>query len=66
VGLGRAARRVILQNLAIALGVIAVLAVAALAGWAGMGVAVIFHEGSTIVVVLNALRLLGYRFTENA
>lgn len=28
---------------------------------AAIGVAIIFHEGSTIVVVLNALRLLGYR-----
>ena len=25
-----------------------------------IGVAILFHEGSTIVVVLNALRLLGY------
>lgn len=31
------------------------------ANWAGIGVAIIFHEGSTIVVVLNALRLLNYR-----
>ena len=26
-----------------------------------MGAAVIFHEGSTLVVVINALRLLGYK-----
>jgi Zn2+/Cd2+-exporting ATPase len=61
VGLGRATRRIILQNLAIALGVIAILVVASLAGWTGIGVAILFHEGSTILVVLNALRLLGYR-----
>ncbi len=61
VGLGRATRRIILQNLVIALGVIAILVVASLAGWTGIGVAIFFHEGSTIVVVLNALRLLGYR-----
>jgi Cd2+/Zn2+-exporting ATPase len=61
VGLGRATRQIILQNLAIALGVIALLVVASLAGWTGIGVAILFHEGSTIVVVLNALRLLGYR-----
>ena len=61
VGLGRATRAIIRQNLAISLGVIALLIVASLAGWAGIGVAIIFHEGSTIVVVLNALRLLGYK-----
>ncbi len=26
-----------------------------------IGIAVVFHEGSTLVVVANALRLLGYR-----
>ncbi len=61
VQLGRATRQIIVQNLVIALGVIAVLIVASLTGWAGIGIAVVFHEGSTIVVVLNALRLLGYQ-----
>lgn len=60
IGLGRATRAIIVQNLVISLGVIALLIIASLAGWAGIGVAIIFHEGSTIVVVLNALRLLGY------
>ncbi|MCL4465516.1 MAG: heavy metal translocating P-type ATPase, partial [Chloroflexi bacterium] len=61
VGLGRATRAVITQNLALSLGVIALLIVASLAGWAGIGLAVVFHEGSTLLVVANALRLLGYR-----
>jgi Cd2+/Zn2+-exporting ATPase len=61
IGLGRATRNIITQNLVIALGVIAVLVIASLTGWAGIGVAILFHEGSTIVVVLNALRLLGYQ-----
>jgi Cd2+/Zn2+-exporting ATPase len=61
VGLGRACRAVITQNLVIALGVITLLAIASLAGWAGIGTAVVFHEGSTILVVLNSLRLLGYQ-----
>lgn len=61
VGLGRATRAIITQNLSIALGVIAILVVASLTGWAGIGLAILFHEGSTIVVVLNALRLLGYK-----
>lgn len=61
VALSRAARSVIRQNLLIALGVVALLIPATLFGWAGIGVAVLIHEGSTIVVVLNALRLLSYR-----
>lgn len=61
VGLSRQARRVIRQNLVISLGVIALLIPAALFGLAGIGVAIIFHEGSTLIVVANALRLLGYR-----
>jgi len=63
VGLGRATRAIILQNLVIALGVIAVLGVASITGWIGIGIAVIFHEGSTVVVVLNSLRLLRYQQT---
>jgi Cd2+/Zn2+-exporting ATPase len=61
VGLGRATRAVIIQNLVIALVVIGALVITSLTGFVGIGVAIIFHEGSTILVVLNALRLLGYR-----
>jgi Cd2+/Zn2+-exporting ATPase len=61
IGLARFSRRIILQNLVIALGVIAVLAPTAALGGATLGVAVVFHEGSTVLVVLNALRLLAYR-----
>jgi len=61
IGVGRATRAVIQQNLAIALGVIGLLIVTSVFGLVGMGAAIILHEGSTIVVVLNALRLLTYR-----
>jgi Cd2+/Zn2+-exporting ATPase len=60
VGLSRKTRVIIRQNLIISLGVIALLVPAALFGWAGIGIAIIFHEGSTLVVVGNALRLLRY------
>ncbi|MEO7520393.1 MAG: heavy metal translocating P-type ATPase, partial [Gemmatimonas sp.] len=60
IGLSRQARRVIKQNVFIALGVIAVLVLITASGVAGIGVAVIFHEGSTLVVIANALRLLRY------
>jgi len=61
VSLGRATRSVIRQNLVIALGVIGLLVVASLTGWIGIGTAIFIHEGSTILVVLNALRLLTFR-----
>jgi Cd2+/Zn2+-exporting ATPase len=61
IGMGRATRAVIQQNLGIALGVIGLLIVTSVFGLVSMGAAIILHEGSTIVVVLNALRLLAYR-----
>lgn len=60
IALGKATRRVIKQNLLIAMTVIILLGVAALAGWAGLGPVVLFHEGSTLIVVFNALRLLNF------
>jgi len=59
IGLARRASRTIKQNLYFSLGVVAVLIPATIAG-VGISVAVIAHEGSTIVVVANALRLLRY------
>lgn len=61
IGLGRQANRIVRQNLILSLGVVALLAPAAVIGLAGIGPAIVFHEGSTILVVLNALRLLGYQ-----
>ena len=60
VGLSRHTRRIIRQNLLLSLGMVAFLIPAAILGL-GIGPAVSLHEGSTIVVVLNALRLLAYR-----
>lgn len=60
VALSRAARATIRQNLFVSLAVIAMLIPATLFGWAGIGIAVLIHEGSTLVVVLNGLRLLAY------
>jgi Cd2+/Zn2+-exporting ATPase len=61
VGLSRQARRIIKQNVVIALTVIVVLVVAAMTGRVGIATAVVFHEGSTLVVIANGLRLLGFR-----
>lgn len=59
-GLGRAASRIIRQNLWISLGTIAFLVPATILGFK-LGPAVVLHEGSTVIVVGNALRLLRYR-----
>jgi Cd2+/Zn2+-exporting ATPase len=53
-----AARRIIRQNVTISLGVITVLVGFALAGRIPLTLGVFGHEGSTLVVVLNSLRLL--------
>ncbi len=60
IGLSRATNRIIRQNLWISLGMVAVLVPATLFGLS-IGPAVVLHEGSTIVVVLNALRLLAFK-----
>ena len=60
VGLSRRTNRVIRQNLWFSLGMVAILIPATLFGLR-MGAAVLFHEGSTLLVVFNALRLLTFR-----
>jgi len=59
-----AARRIIRQNIAISLGVIVVLVGFALAGHIPLTLGVMGHEGSTLLVVLNSLRLLWADHTE--
>lgn len=61
-----AARRIIRQNIAISLGVIVVLVGFALAGHIPLTLGVMGHEGSTLLVVLNSLRLLWADQTEPA
>lgn len=61
VGLSRASKRIIKQNLAISMGVIAMLMVTSVSGVGDLSVTVLFHEGSTLVVVANALRLLAFK-----
>lgn len=56
--LSRFARKVIRQNIAISLGVIAVLVSSVFFFHLPLPLGVIGHEGSTLVVVLNGLRLL--------
>jgi len=58
VRLSHRTRKIVRQNLVFSVAVMSVLVVAALMGWIGLTAGVIGHEGSTIVVVFNGLRLL--------
>jgi Cd2+/Zn2+-exporting ATPase len=58
IALSRRTRRTIVQNLTFSLSVIVVLVTAALTIGIPLPLGVVGHEGSTIVVVLNGLRLL--------
>lgn len=61
IGLSRKAKAIIKQNLWVSLGIVALLIPATILGWANIGIAVVIHEGSTLLVVFNALRLLAYK-----
>ncbi len=65
IGLSRQTRSIIRQNLVISLGMVGILVPATILGL-GIGPAVAAHEGSTLVVVFNALRLLAYRDRDEA
>ncbi|MFC6873744.1 heavy metal translocating P-type ATPase [Halobellus marinus] len=60
-GLGRKTRRTLTVNLAIAFGAIALMVGTILIRGIPLPLAVVGHEGSTVLVSLNGLRLLGYR-----
>lgn len=61
IGLSRKAHSIIRQNLVISLGMVAILVPLTILGIAHIGPAVVGHEGSTLIVVFNALRLLAYK-----
>ncbi len=58
IDLGRRTRRVVMQNLSFSISVIAVLVTVVLLGHLTLPLAVVGHEGSTILVAFNGLRLL--------
>jgi Cd2+/Zn2+-exporting ATPase len=61
IGLSREAKAIIKQNLWVSLGIVALLIPSTIFGLANIGIAVVIHEGSTLLVVFNALRLLAYK-----
>lgn len=56
--LSKRARRIITQNITISLGSVIIMAIASLFGIVPLTLGVLTHEGSTVVVCLNSLRLL--------
>jgi len=63
VRLARATRQVVRQNVFIALGAVGVLLAATFAGSLPLPLGVLGHEGSALLVIVNALRLASPRFT---
>jgi len=61
IGLSRAARRVILQNITFALAVKALFLAATLLGAATLWMAVFADTGAALIVIANGMRLLRYR-----
>jgi Cd2+/Zn2+-exporting ATPase len=61
IGLSKKAHGIIRQNLVISLAMVVILIPLTILGIAHIGPAVIGHEGSTLIVVFNALRLLTYK-----
>ncbi len=57
----RKTQRIVRENLTLALGVIVLATTPALLGLVPLWMAVVLHEGGTILVALNSLRLLGGR-----
>ena len=59
--LSQSLNHIILQNLVFSIAVIVILITLNMFGVLGLPLAVLFHEGSTILVILNGLRLLNYK-----
>ncbi|WP_203264449.1 heavy metal translocating P-type ATPase [Streptococcus uberis] len=62
IALARATRYKMIENIAIALFVVVTLLVSVLtSSWMNMAIGMFVHEGSILVVILNAMRLLTYK-----
>ncbi len=61
IGLAKRSKQIIVQNLTFALAVIVLLVISAFGYSLPLPLGVVGHEGSTVLVVLNGLRLLAYK-----
>lgn len=65
-GLAKATKHNMIQNIFIAIGVVVVLLVSLFWGeWVNMSIGMLVHEASILVVILNAMRLLRYKTKSN-
>lgn len=61
-GLAKATKHNMIQNILIAIGVVVVLLVSLFWGeWVNMSIGMLVHEASILVVILNAMRLLRFK-----
>lgn len=65
VELSRVATQTIKQNMTIALGVSAVLVIATILNRVDISSAVVLHEGSTLLVLFNGLKLIRFKGSED-
>lgn len=65
IGLAKHTRKIVTQNIIFSLSVIALLIVANVFQFINLPLGVVGHEGSTLLVILNGLRLLRYRDKNN-
>ncbi|WP_043488316.1 heavy metal translocating P-type ATPase [Halomonas halodenitrificans] len=63
IDLSRATLNNVKTNVALALGLKAIFLITTALGFTGMWIAVMADTGATVLVTLNAMRLLGYRFS---
>ena len=62
IGLAKATRRNMIENIFISLVVVVVLLISVLSSsWMNMAIGMFVHEGSILLVILNAMRLLKYK-----
>ena len=65
-GIAKATKHNMIQNILIAIGVVVVLLVSLFWGeWVNMSIGMLVHEASILVVILNAMRLLRYKTKNN-
>lgn len=63
-GLAKATRRNMIENIIIALAVVLVLLLSvAFSSWMNMAIGMFVHEASILVVIINGMRLLRYKLS---
>ncbi len=64
--LSRATKSVVVQNISFAVGLKAIFLLTTIFGYTGLWIAILSDTGATVLVTLNALRILGWKAQENS